>query len=157
MRIIGIDPGTINSGFGIIDCQGTNITHVTSGTIRAPKKDMPQRLSHIFSEIEALFIEYKPDVMSIEDVFMYKNAKSALKLGQARGVALLAAARSNVPVHTYAPKLIKKTVAGFGGAEKQQVEMMVSMMLNIKNFPTNDASDALAIAICHLHHADFAC
>ena len=120
MRILGIDPGSVVTGYGVIDLQGRQTSYVTSGCIRVGKKSFPERLHVIFEDLSALITEYQPTIVAIEQVFVHKNVASALKLGQARGVAIVAAARQGLLVAEYAPRLIKKAVVGYGGGGKNQ-------------------------------------
>ena len=152
MRIIGIDPGTIKTGFGVIDILGNRIHYVTSGVIRIPTTAMPQRLKVIYQSLQTIIEEHRPDQMSIEEVFFAKNPNSALKLGQARGTAIVCGMNAGLQVSEYAPRLIKKTVVGTGTATKLQVGFMVKKLLSLPAEPQEDAADALAIAICHFHH-----
>jgi len=159
MRVLGIDCGTEFTGYGVVDLDdaavGQALQPVHSGTIRLPKKDaMPQRLLRIHTELLAVIEMYEPDTVAIEEVFFSANAKSALKLGQVRGVAMLAAAHHGLPVAEYAPLAIKSAVVGYGLAAKEQVQFMVTRLLALKEAPDSaDAADALAVAICHLHTA----
>ncbi|WP_221798349.1 crossover junction endodeoxyribonuclease RuvC [Oceanobacter mangrovi] len=149
--ILGIDPGSRLTGFGIVRAVGQQIEYITSGCIRCGEGEIPDRLNTIFEGIERLIDHYQPDQFAIERAFMGKNADSALKLGQARGVALLVAARKGLPVFEYAPRAIKQTVTGSGGAEKQQIQQVVQMLLKLPGRPQADAADALAIALCHVY------
>lgn len=154
MRVLGIDCGTEITGFGVAYHDGVSgLGYVTCGAIRLSKSDaLPLRLSHIFDSLCAVIREHQPDVVAVEEVFYSVNAKSALKLGQVRGVALLAAASCRVPVAEYAPLAIKSSVVGYGRAEKHQVQHMVMKLMRLPELPQPaDAADALAIAICHLH------
>jgi crossover junction endodeoxyribonuclease RuvC len=154
MRVLGIDCGTERTGFGVCEQRdGRVLVHITSGEIRLTKSDpMPRRLAHIFDTLCALIAEHQPAIVAIEEVFYSVNAKSALKLGQVRGVAMLAASSCGLPVAEYAPLAIKSSVTGYGRAEKIQVQNMVMRLLNLSALPeSEDAADALAIAICHLH------
>ena len=159
MRVFGIDCGTEFTGYGVVevDCDARmpRLVHLAAGTIRLNKKDKtPQRLAQVYAELTAMMTLHQPDVVAIEEVFFSANAKSALKLGQVRGVALLAAATSGLPVAEYAPLKIKSSVVGYGLAAKEQVQFMVSRLLEIKDaFDSADAADALAVAICHIHTA----
>ncbi len=148
-RILGIDPGSRTTGIGIIDTDGRNNKLVHFQPIKCGSGEFPGRLKVIFTEITALILKYQPDEISIETVFMSKNADSALKLGQARGAAICAAVAMDLPVYEYAPKTIKQSVVGKGAAAKTQVQYMVSLLLNIKGAIQEDAADALAAAICH--------
>jgi crossover junction endodeoxyribonuclease RuvC len=154
MRVLGIDCGTECTGYGIVDLgENQRLTCIAFGGIRlAGTKTMPLKLSRIFDNLCAILVEHRPDRVAIEDVFHAVNAKSALKLGQARGVAMLAAASQNIPVAEYAPLTIKSSVVGYGRAEKEQVQLMVMRLLTLDSPPEPaDAADALAIAICDLH------
>ncbi len=157
MRVFGIDCGTEFTGWGVVelgDCgRETGLRHVGAGTIRLKKKDRTaERLLQIYTELSGLIAVHEPDVVAIEEVFFSANAKSALKLGQVRGVALLAAAARGREVAEYAPLSIKSSVVGYGLAAKQQVQFMVMRLLALETAPDSaDAADALAIAICHLH------
>ncbi len=159
MRVFGIDCGTECTGYGIVDWDDAarlpQLVSLGAGGIRLPKKEaLPKRLSLVYAELLALLEAYHPDVVAVEEVFYSVNAKSALKLGHIRGVALLAAATVNLPVAEYAPLKIKSTVTGYGLAQKEQVQFMVARLLNLPELPEPaDAADALAIAICHIQHA----
>jgi crossover junction endodeoxyribonuclease RuvC len=157
MRVLGIDCGTEFTGYGVVDTQPmtSQLLHIAAGTVRLNKKHTtPQRLAQVFAELTAQIELHQPDVVAIEEVFFSANAKSALKLGQVRGVALLAAALSGKPVAEYAPLSIKSAVVGYGLAQKEQVQFMVMRLLKLEQQPDSpDAADALAVAICHLHTA----
>jgi crossover junction endodeoxyribonuclease RuvC len=159
MRIFGIDCGTEVTGFGVVeaveDPRGPRLVACTSGAIRLAKnKSLPVRLEQVFRELCAELERWKPDTVAVEEVFYSVNAKSALKLGQVRGVALLAAASQSIPVAEYAPLKIKSSVVGYGLAKKEQVQFMVARLLCLEALPEPaDAADALAIAICHIHTA----
>jgi crossover junction endodeoxyribonuclease RuvC len=156
MRVFGIDCGTEFTGWGVVehDPRGS-LRHCAAGTIRLNKKEKtPQRLLQVYTELTALIALHEPGCVAIEDVFFSANAKSALKLGQVRGVALLAAATCSMPVAEYAPLSVKSSVTGYGLAAKEQVQFMVTRLLALDCAPDSaDAADALAIAICHLHTA----
>jgi crossover junction endodeoxyribonuclease RuvC len=147
-RILGLDPGSIRTGYGVIDCVAGREIHVASGCIRVGSGGIATRLRQIFDSLQALVAEYRPDEVAIERVFMHKNADSALKLGQARGAALCAAGGTAV-IHEYAPRAIKLAITGYGAADKQQVVHMVTMLLALTRRPGTDEADALAIALCH--------
>ena len=150
MRILGIDPGLIKTGFGIIDVQNDNLKVVDYGIIKPKLKDkLEKRLLTIFQDVSKIIKEYKPTIICIEEVFYGKNFKSALLLGQARGAAMVSAASENVTIFEYSAKKIKQSVTGNGNANKEQVKFMVTSILNINNNIGLDASDALGIAICH--------
>lgn len=148
-RILAIDPGSRITGFGILDVVNGKTVYVNSGCIRLPDEDLSVRLKHIFNNVSALLDEYKPNEFAIEEVFLAKNANSALKLGQARGVAIVAASIQELDVHEYAARRVKQSVVGNGNANKEQVQLMVQMLLQLSSKPQADAADALAIALCH--------
>ena len=148
-RIIGIDPGSRVTGYGIIDYVDRRLTHVASGCINTSRGALPERLKEIFTELESVLAQYQPDELAIEKVFVQKNVDSALKLGQARGAAICAAVTRNIPVAEYSPNQIKQAVVGKGHAAKDQVQHMVSILLKLEEPPSSDAADALACAICH--------
>jgi crossover junction endodeoxyribonuclease RuvC len=159
MRVFGIDCGTEITGYGVVETcdtgRETQLICKTMGEIRLSKSESaPQRLEHVFRELTAQLQQWTPDVVAVEEVFYSVNPKSALKLGQVRGVALLAAARLGLPVAEYAPLRIKSSVVGYGLAKKEQVQFMVARLLSLAELPQPaDAADALAIAICHIHTA----
>jgi crossover junction endodeoxyribonuclease RuvC len=149
IRILGIDPGSRLTGYGVIDCEGSHSRYVASGCLQVNGDTLPDKLGLIFRELSELVAEFRPQQFAIESVFMHRNADSALKLGQARGAAICAAVTSDLPVSEYAPREIKQAVVGKGGADKQQVQHMVRVLLNLTQIPQADAADALAIALCH--------
>jgi crossover junction endodeoxyribonuclease RuvC len=154
MRVLGVDCGGEYTGYGVVEMQTTGqLRCLTCGAVKlSPRETLPLRLSRIFTKLGELISEYRPDEVAIEDVFYALNVKSALKLGQVRGVAMLAAANASLQVSEYSPLTIKSSVVGYGRAEKPQVQAMVTRLLNLPFAPEPmDASDALAIAICHLH------
>lgn len=152
IRILGIDPGSRITGFGVIDSDGRRNVHVAHGHIKVEGEDLAERLAYIFYRIQQVIEEHRPAEAGIEQVFMSKNASSALKLGQARGAAMCAASIAGLPVHEYAAKLVKQSVVGKGSAEKAQIQHMVPLLLNIRGTKLQaDAADALAIALCHAH------
>jgi crossover junction endodeoxyribonuclease RuvC len=159
MRVFGIDCGTECTGYGIVEWDDTarnpHLVSLGAGGIRLSKKDpLPQRLALVYARLLALLEAHQPDIVVIEEIFYSVNAKSALKLGHVRGVALLAAATASLPCAEYAPLTIKSTVTGYGLAQKEQVQFMVARLLNLAVLPEPaDAADALAIAICHIQHA----
>ncbi len=157
-RVLGIDPGSETTGWGVIEGTERRYLLVEFGFIRTRStQTFAQRLLNISEGLEDVIARLRPDVCAIEETFFASNVKSALKLGHARGVAVLAAARSGIPVHEYSPRLIKQTVVGYGAAEKHQVQEMVRLLLKLAAVPQpHDAADALAVAICHLHHAGVA-
>ena len=154
MRIFGIDPGSERTGYGCIDAGSSRHRLVICGTLSGPAgSTFPDKLRAIHSGLCALLLEHQPDCVAVEDIFYARNVRSALKLGHARGVALLAASGANLPIAEYAPAEIKRAVVGYGRAEKTQMQQMVKLLLGLDAVPTpHDAADALAVAICHLHH-----
>ena len=155
MRIFGIDPGSVRTGYGCVQTEGSRHRLIAFGTISAPAgATFPQKLQVIHRELVSLLAEHRPDCVAIEDLFHAKNVRSALKLGHARGVALLAAMSAGVPITEYSPSEIKQAVVGYGRAEKRQMQHMVQMLLGLAEAPSpHDAADALAVAICHSHRA----
>ena len=154
MRVLGIDCGTEYTGYGVVElCHDGQLVCLTCGAIQlSPREPLPARLAIIFNRLGAIIVEYRPDRVAIEDVFYAANVKSALKLGQVRGVAMLAASSAGLEVAEYSPLSIKSAVVGYGRAEKTQVQHMGMHLLNLAAIPESpDAADALAIAICHLH------
>jgi crossover junction endodeoxyribonuclease RuvC len=151
MRILGIDPGSRFTGFGIIEVNGDQAIAVQHGVIKAGTGEFPERLGIIFTGIRDLINEHQPGEVAIETVFMSRNAGTALKLGQARGAAICAAISLGLPVSEYAPRSIKQAIVGRGGADKVQVQHMVTVLLQLKEKLQEDAADALAVALCHQH------
>ena len=152
-RIIGIDPGLRNTGWGVIAQEGTRLSYVADGAVHSDA-DAPlaERLLQLHTQLLQVLREFVPDEAAIEETFVNKDARATLKLGQARGIALLAPASLSIPVAEYAPNVIKKSVVGAGHAEKDQVKHMVRLLLPKAEMKTADSTDALAIAICHAHH-----
>lgn len=148
-RILGLDPGSLCTGFGVVDVSHAKVCYVASGAIRTQGESFTARLQEIFAGVERLVGEFKPNEVAIERVFMHRNADSALKLGQARGAALCATFALKAQVYEYAPREIKLAVVGTGAAQKDQVQMMVKRLLNVSGPMVADAADALAIAVCH--------
>ena len=148
-RILGIDPGSRLTGFGVLDFTGDTPVYVASGTVKSLDGAFADRLRQIFESIGAIVADYQPDAVVIESVFMHKNPGSALKLGHARSAALCATFEHNVEVFEYAPRAIKQAVVGSGAASKEQVQHMVVSILNLAGTPAPDAADALAAALCH--------
>lgn len=149
--IIGIDPGSRLTGYGIIQKEGSKLSFVDAGTIRTETAEMPERLKRIFAGVERIVKFYGPTEAAVEQVFMAQNPDSALKLGQARGAAIAALVNLDLQVAEYTARQIKQSVVGYGAAEKEQVQMMVMKILNLSIKPQQDAADALAAAICHAH------
>jgi len=148
-RILGIDPGSRLTGFGILDFRGDAPSYVASGTVKSVDGGFADRLRHIFEAVSAIVTEYRPEVVAIESVFMHRNAGSALKLGQARAAALCATFGHAIDVYEYAPREIKQAVTGTGSATKEQVQHMIVSLLQLDGTPAPDAADALAAALCH--------
>ena len=151
MRVLGIDPGLRNMGWGVIESQAGRVSHVANGVIRTGKGDLATRLVELFDGLSALMAEFQPDQAAVEQTFVNKDGAGTLKLGQARGVALLVPARAGIPVGEYAPNAVKKCVVGVGHADKAQVAYMVSLQLPGVTLAGPDATDALAIALTHAH------
>ena len=153
MRVMGIDPGSLCTGYGIVEETGGRLTSVHFGSIASKSKSpFADRLKSIYDGLAGVIEEYQPDTVAVEDVFFAANAKSTIKLGQTRGVALLAAAKAEIALAEYTPLEVKQSVVGYGRADKNQVRDMVTVILKLKTKPEPfDASDALAVAICHLH------
>lgn len=149
--ILGIDPGSRVTGYGVIREQQRRLSYIDSGCIRSAEGTLPERLLQIFNGICVLMEKYTPQEVAIEQVFMHKNASSALKLGHARGVAMVACASHRIAVSEYSAREVKQTVVGYGAADKIQVQHMVVQLLTLSATPQADAADALAIAICHSH------
>lgn len=151
MRILGVDPGTLFTGYGIVDFQGNELAHVASGIIKIPAtKEFAPRLKLIYNELDQLIKKFKPQEFSLETSFYGKNVQSALKIGYARGVSLLAAINNNLEIREYSPREIKKAVVGNGAASKEQVQYMIKKLLVIRKIKVKfDESDALAVAVCH--------
>jgi crossover junction endodeoxyribonuclease RuvC len=147
--VLGIDPGSARTGFGILDSVGTRLIYVASGVIRTTGGEFADRLCEIFRAVQSIVAEYQPQEIAIERVFVNRNADSALKLGQARGAAICGTADSNASVFEYAPREIKLAVVGSGRAEKAQVQLMMKNILKLQNVVAADAADALAAAVCH--------
>ena len=155
-RIIGIDPGSRYTGYGIIDCDGRGSRHVVSGRIRTGSEEFCQRLGTIYHGIEEILAEYRPLEAAVEQVFLARNPNSALKLGQARGAAICALVVAGMQVAEYTPRLVKQAVVGTGTAHKEQVGHMVRVMLGINQPLSADQGDALAVALCHAHMSETA-
>ena len=152
-RILGLDPGLGTTGWGLIEADGNRLRHVANGQLKTDASaPLPERLADLADKLEATLREHSPDAAAVEEVFVNKNPQSTLKLGQARGVVLMTAARANLEVGEYAPRLVKKAVVGNGNAEKAQVHAMVTRLLPGVRIASADAADALAVAITHAHH-----
>ncbi|HRK98007.1 MAG TPA: crossover junction endodeoxyribonuclease RuvC [Alphaproteobacteria bacterium] len=154
VRILGIDPGLERTGWGVIESEGSRLTFLAAGVILSkPTESMATRLNRIDTELSKIVQQWHPQIAAIEETFVNKNAASSLKLGQARGVAIVAPARSGLEVAEYSANTVKKTVVGVGHAGKDQIGMMIKVLLPKAGELTADAADALAVAICHAHHA----
>jgi crossover junction endodeoxyribonuclease RuvC len=154
VRILGIDPGTVNTGWGVIEEHGSRLCHVAHGVIRC-RGDLPQRLQRIFREASEIVTTYCPQGVSLEKSFVGDNIQTAFRLGEARGVIMVAVGSSGIPISEYSPAEIKVAVAGSGRATKEQMQSMVVRLLRLTENPATDAADALGAAICHLHTARF--
>jgi len=157
VRILGIDPGLRNTGWGVIDVEGTRLSFVACGTVKPDDKaDTAERLKAIYDGLLNVLANFKPDEAAVEETFVNKDARATLKLGQARGVAMLAPASAGLSVAEYAPNLVKKTIVGSGHADKDQIHMMVKVLLPKSDAKTPDAADALAVAVTHAQHRGLA-
>ncbi len=153
MRVLGIDPGLRRTGWGVIEAHGNRLRHVADGVVRAPDGGgMAARLARLHAQLTEVIVAYAPDSAAVEETFVNTNGATTLKLGQARGVALLAPAIAGMPVAEYAANLVKKSVVGYGHADKTQIGAMIGVLLPGATMETSDAADALAVAICHAHH-----
>lgn len=150
-RIVGIDPGSRITGYGIIEFDRNTPRHVANGCIQVRGETLAEKLGVIYEAVSALVSTHHPDEMAVEQVFMHRNAQSALKLGHARGAALLAGIRGDLAVYEYAPSQIKQAITGRGHADKTQIQHMVRVLLGLREVPPSDAADALAVALCHGH------
>ena len=155
IRVLGIDPGSRATGYGVIESHRQTSTYLTSGCIRTESTDFPARLGEIFNQLSTVIAETQPEQVAIEQVFVAKNANAALKLGQARGAAITAAVTRQLPVAEYSARAVKQALVGTGAANKTQVQYMVQLMLRQQHHMGLDESDALAIALCHAHHQHF--
>ena len=156
MRVIGIDPGLRSLGWGVIEANGSRLTHVANGQCTTTGSDLSARLLSLFDQLSEVIARVAPDTAAVEQTFVNKDGAGTLKLGQARGIAMLVPARAGLAVGEYAPNTIKKTVVGVGHADKRQVDHMVRMQLPGADIAGPDAADALAIALCHAFHAQSA-
>lgn len=155
-RVLGIDPGSRLCGWGLVECQGSQLVHVDNGVIVLdPKQRLESRLGTLLDAIEGVLSRHRPTTVAVEGVFQHRNPRSALVLGHARGVALAAAARAGLEIHEYTPQQVKKAVTGSGRADKAQVQQMVSLRLSLPETPQEDAADAVAVAICHAQSLAF--
>lgn len=149
--ILGIDPGSRITGYGVIEFSQQKARYIASGVVKVIGLPLPQALSQIFSDLSEVVAEYQPDQAAIEAIFMHQNASSALKLGQARGVAIAALAQHGLPVAEYSAREVKQAIVGYGAATKAQMQQMIKQLLNLNELPPSDAADALSIALCHAH------
>lgn len=156
MRVIGIDPGLRRMGWGVVDVAGSRVTHVGNDVCASSGKDLAKRLCSLHEQLTDVMARFQPETSAVEKTFVNKDAAGTLKLGQARGIAMLVPAQAGIEVAEYAPNTVKKVVVGVGHAEKHQVEHMVKLQLPGVKIAGEDAADALAIALCHAHHAQFA-
>jgi crossover junction endodeoxyribonuclease RuvC len=150
-RILGIDPGSRVTGYGVIESDGRKSTHIASGCICLEQKELPQRLGEIYRAVSQVIADYVPTEMAVEEVFVSKNPSSALKLGHARGAAVCAGVMAGLPIAEYTPRMIKQTVVGTGAADKEQVQHMIKLILQLKEKLSADQADALAVAVSHAH------
>jgi len=152
MKILGIDPGSRITGYGIITKEGNRLIHLDNGAIFTDKaKDFPSRLERIYRGLSEVIDTYRPDAVAVENIFFSNNVQSALKLGQARGAAIVAGVNAGLPVFEYTALQVKQAVVGNGKAAKEQVQKMIKVLLNLPEIAQEDASDALAVAVCHAH------
>ncbi len=149
--IVGIDPGSRVTGFGVINVQQNNIEHIAHGCLHIKQKSWAERLHAIFSGLQTVIAEHQPEEAAIEQVFMQQNVNSALKLGQARGAAIVAIAQYGKTMAEYSAREIKQAVVGYGAADKKQIQHMIKQLLQLAVIPASDAADALAVAVCHAH------
>ncbi|KFI31260.1 crossover junction endodeoxyribonuclease RuvC [Haematobacter massiliensis] len=152
MRVMGIDPGLRNLGWGLIEVRGSRLTHIANGILHSEGEDLAMRLMSLHAQLSRVFATHAPEAAAVEQTFVNKDAVATLKLGQARGIALLVPAQAGIRVGEYAPNAVKKTVVGVGHAQKRQVDHMVRLHLPGIAIAGPDAADALAVAICHAHH-----
>jgi crossover junction endodeoxyribonuclease RuvC len=154
MRILGVDPGSRVTGFGVVDCAAGRTSLRAYGCVRTGDGALPARVAEIYRGVAAIITEHAPDEMAVEAVFIARGADAALKLGQARGAVIAAGAQAGLDVHEYAARRVKSAVAGTGAASKEQVQRMVALLLGMQEVPQSDAADALAIALCHARCAE---
>lgn len=158
MRILGIDPGFAITGYSIVDYQGNKFKLINSGAVLTKAgESFPLRLTKIYDDLQLIIDEYKPDAVSVEELFFNQNVKTAINVAQARGVVLLIGCKNNIPTYEYTPLQVKQAVAGYGRADKIQVQKMVKAILNVEKLPKlDDITDSMAVAICHAHSSKFA-
>jgi len=157
MRVLGFDPGTATTGYGVVEGKGNRLIHIAHGVITTPpKQDFALRLQKIFKEASALLAEYEPDAVGIEEIYFKQNVTTGISVAQARGVLALAAAQHGKRIGEFAPQQVKLSVTGYGKADKRQVQQMIKTLLNLDDIPKpDDAADALGIAICQIHAGNF--
>ncbi len=155
MRVLGVDPGTAITGWGVVESEGQDLIGVAYGVITTPAGMLlPQRLQIIYRDLTRVVEQWQPETAAIEELFFSRNAKTALAVGHGRGAAMLALVNANVPISEYKPLEVKQAITGYGGADKHQIQQMVKLLLSLDDIPRpDDAADALAVAICHLHSA----
>ena len=155
MRVIGVDPGIAITGWGVVEGDGVNLAMIACGVITTPAGTLlPERLQTIYHQLTGILGQYQPETAALEELFFSKNAKTALVVGHGRGVAMLALANANLSVTEYKPLEVKQAITGYGGADKRQMQQMIKLLLSLDDIPRpDDAADALAVAICHLHSA----
>jgi crossover junction endodeoxyribonuclease RuvC len=151
-RVLGIDPGSVVTGYGVIDTDGVRDFHVSHGTIRVAGDSLPEKLGNILFEVTQIIDQWRPAEMGIEEVFVSNNPMSALKLGQARGAAICAAVQRGLPVSEYSARTVKQAAVGYGAAGKEQMQEMIRVLLSLEKQPATDAADGLAVALCHAHN-----
>ena len=149
--ILGIDPGSCITGYGLIQEKNNQLRYISSGCIKITADSIEQRLQQVFCGIREVIVQYQPEEVAIEQIFMHKNPNSALKLGQARGVAIVAASQDGLDVFEYSARQIKQAIVGYGNATKSQMQYMIQTLLKLSDVPSADAADALAVALCHTH------
>ena len=157
MRVLGVDPGTATTGYGVVEERDGTLDLLVYGVITTTPDDaMPMRLRTIYHQLRAVITDWAPDALAVEELFFSRNVTTALTVGQARGVVLLAGAEADLPIHEYNPAAVKQAIAGYGGADKRQVQQMVRLLLHLEQAPRpDDAADAVALAVCHHHSARF--
>ncbi len=152
MRVLGIDPGSHTTGYGVVEKDGSRLIHIDNGCLTTRRSNsLPERLFQIYNSLLEMFEKFSPDCAAIEEVFFAKNVASSLRLGESRGIALLAATQRGVPIFEYPTRVVKQAITGYGQASKGQIQQMIQRLLNLPEPAQEDASDALALAICHLN------
>lgn len=157
MRVLGVDPGTATTGYGVVADRDGALELLVCGVITTvPQEAMPVRLRTIYHQLRTLITQWSPDALAVEELFFSRNVTTALSVGQARGIVLLAGAEAGLPIYEYKPAAVKQAIAGYGGADKQQVQQMVRLLLHLEQVPRpDDAADAVALAVCHHHSVRF--